>query len=337
MSDNLLFETTTLAGIIAALPQPRIGFAGKYFTRIIESEAEEIRFDIEGEDIRLAPFVSPLVAGKIVEGQTYATRSFRPAYIKDKTIFTPQAAMKRRMGEAIGGELSAPERVQLALADELASKVQRLERRLEWMAVQALLDGKVSVSGEQYPAVLVDFGRSAHHTKVLAAGSQWGQSGVSPLKNLHQWSDEAQSPITDWYLTQDAWAQLREHEDTWKRMELVRGTSSVQPDAVLGRDLTFMGVLDGFRLWVVPRVNVQHEDGSSTRLVPDGTVLGVADAWYEGARCFGAIRDLGSLLPGAWHVKSWEEPDPSARFLLLQSAPLMVPLRPDCSMRVSVL
>lgn len=333
---DLLFDIATLAGIIRALPQPRLGFSGKYFTRVSESSAAEIHFDVEGTDLRMAPFVSPLVAGKIMPGQGFTTKTFRPAYIKDKTVFTPGRALTRRLGEQIGGELTPEERLQLDIATDLDAKLARLERRIEWMAVQALYHGKVTVAGDQYPTTVVDFGRASGNTKVLTSGNKWGDAGVSPLNLLHTWSDEAETPITDWYMTADAYAIFRDHADTKERMDRVRGTSTLEQDAVLSRDLVLMGMVDGFRIWVVPKLNVTHEDGTTTRLVPDGTVIGVADAYFEGVRHFGAIQDVDHLRPGAYFAKSWTDPDPSARYMLLQSAPLLVPYRPNCSMRITV-
>lgn len=335
MSD-ILFDTATLQDVVRALPQPKLGFAAKYFTRVVESNDPEIHFDVEGTDLRMAPFVSPLVAGKIVPGTGFATKTFKPAYIKDKTPFTPARALTRRLGEKIGGEFTPEQRIELDIATEVAAKLLRLERRLEWMAVQALYFGSVTIKGEQYPETVVTFGRDSGNTVVLTGGNKWGESGVSPLKLLHQWSDAAETPITDWYMTADAYAIFRDHEDTVKRLELVRGTSTLQPDAVLSRDLVMMGMIDGFRIWVIPKINVTSEDGTTVRLVPDGTVLGVADAYFEGVRHFGAIQDLDKFVPGAHFIKSWTEPDPSVRYMLLQSAPLLVPYRPNSTFRATV-
>jgi len=334
--DDLLFDTATLQGVIRALPQPRLGFSGKYFTRVSESTDAEIHFDVEGTDLRMSPFVSPLVAGKLMPDLGFQTKTFRPAYIKDKKIFTPSRALTRRLGERIGGEYTPAQRLQLDIVGDVAGKQERLERRLEWMAVQALLDGKITISGEQYPTTLVDFGRAPGNTKVLTAGNLWGDADVSPIKLLHLWSDEAESPITDWYMTGDAFAIFRDHPDTVQRMDRVRGTSTLEQDAVLSRDLVLMGMVDGFRIWVIPKLNVIDEKGITQRMVPDGTVIGVADAYFEGVRHFGAIQDVDHLEPGAYFIKSWVEPDPSARYMMLQSAPLLVPYRPNCSMRITV-
>ncbi|CAN5858112.1 major capsid protein [soil metagenome] len=334
MSD-ILFDTATLQGVVRALPQPRLGFGAKYFNTIIESDSPEIHFDVEGTDLSMAPFVSPLVPGQIVLDEGFKTKTFRPAYIKDKKPFTPQRVTTRLLGEAIGGEYSPAERLQLALAQDLSKKLDRLERRLEWMAVQALMYGRVTVVGDYYPSRIVDFGRDSGNTIVKTTGNKWGDAGVSPLNDLHTWSDIAEAPISDWYMTPDLFAIFRDSDDVQKRMDMVRGTSTLQPDAVMDRNLVLMGMIDGFRIWVVPKLQVKNSDGTVARLVPDGTVIGVSDSYFEGVRHFGAIQDVEHFEPGAYYVKSWVEQDPSVRYLLLQSAPLMVPYRPNSTLRIT--
>lgn len=336
MSD-ILFDTATLQGVVRALPQPRLGFGAKYFNRVVESDTPEINFDVEGTDLRMAPFVSPLVPGQILNDKGFSTKTFRPAYVKDKTVFTPQRAITRMLGEKIGGEYSPAERLELAVATEMAKKLDRLERRLEWMAVQALLNGKVTVVGDYYPARLVDFGRSPNNTVVKTTGNKWGDSGVSPLNDLRAWAMVAEAPITDWYMTGDAYTPFLASQDVKDRMNMLRGSSTLQADAVLDRNLVLMGLIDGFRIWVIPKLSVEHSDGTIAPLVPSGTVIGVADGFFEGVRHFGAIQDVENFQPGAYYVKSWIEPDPSVRYMLLQSAPLMVPYRPDSTFRATVL
>lgn len=335
MSD-ILFDTATLQGVVRALPLPKLGFAAKYFQRVVESDDPEIRFDVEGTDLTMSPFVSPLVPGKIVVEEGFQTKTFRPAYIKDKKPFTPQRATTRMMGEKIGGEFTPAERLQLAIAMELAKKLARLERRLEWMAVQALYFGRVEVKGENYPTTVVDFGRDSGLSIVKAAGTKWTDAGVSPMDDLHLWSSLGEAPITDYFMTQDVYAVFRASADVKERMLWVRGSDTITTAAVLSRDLTLMGTMDSFRIWVIPKLEVKNEAGQKVRMVPDGTVLGVADNYFEGVRHYGAIQDVEHFEPGAYFVKSWVEQDPSVRYMMLQSAPLMVPYRPNCTLRATV-
>jgi hypothetical protein len=66
------------------------------------------------------------------------------------------------------------------------------------------------------------------------------------------------------------------------------------------------------------------------------TVL-VGSTGIDGVRHFGAIRDLkAGIQARQYFVKSWEEEDPSRRFLLMQSAPLLVPYRPNAVLSATV-
>jgi hypothetical protein len=54
-------------------------------------------------------------------------------------------------------------------------------------------------------------------------------------------------------------------------------------------------------------------------------------------KLYGCIKDLSAMYPVARFPKSWEEEDPSARFLLMQSAPLLVPTQIDSFLSAQVL
>ena len=75
-----------------------------------------------------------------------------------------------------------------------------------------------------------------------------------------------------------------------------------------------------------------HFDGTDeTPLMPvDKVLLGSSSAKTRLA--FGAIRDLGALMATEIFVKSWEQQDPSVRFVLMQSAPLPIPTQIDAFM-----
>ncbi|WP_051011295.1 major capsid protein [Bartonella rattaustraliani] len=81
-----------------------------FFGSIQTEEAEEIHFDIDQSKPRLAPFVSPFVAGCVVANEGFTTQSFKPAYVKDKRRFDANMPLKRSIGEKIGGALPASRR-----------------------------------------------------------------------------------------------------------------------------------------------------------------------------------------------------------------------------------
>ena len=77
---------------------------------------------------------------------------------------------------------------------------------------------------------------------------------------------------------------------------------------------------------------VAHLSPEECRLAPTGEVDGDAVP----VRHFGAILDHDSLVAEPYFPKSWLEKDPSVRYLLMQTAPLLVPYRANATFRAKV-
>ena len=93
------------------------------------STTKSFAIDVDAGKRRIAPFVSPLVAGKPVESRRIATTEFAPAYIKDKRALDPMRPVMRALGERIGGVLSAADREMANLAFEMEDQVQMVQRQ----------------------------------------------------------------------------------------------------------------------------------------------------------------------------------------------------------------
>jgi hypothetical protein len=337
-----IFSTDTLAAIVEDLRVPRSGFAQRHFTVISQDESEEIHFDIDNKPRRMAPFVSPLVGGKVVQSRGFRSATFKPAYVKDKRVFHPGRAIKRAKGERIGGGQYSPEqRLQILLVQDLQDQLEMLERRMEWMAAQALYAGAVTITGEQYPAQVVDFGRDANHTIVKAAGTKWGEAGVKPLDDLQDWSDRMVKntgvAMTEVTMTVDTWKVFRSDADVKTRLDRWRGNSTLQADAHQSEGRVFQGMVDQFAIYTYSGWVIDPETGTEGAILPAGTVIGTAGDAVEGVRHHGAILDHDSLQAQEYFTKSWLEQDPSMRYLLMQTAPLLVPYRVNATLRASVL
>lgn len=147
-----IFSTHVLAKVVENLPTPSSFLLDTFFPNIQTSEKEEIFFDVTDSKPRITPFVSPLLPGKVVNGNGYQTKSFKPAYVKDKRRFDANIPFKRMAGETIGGNLSNAQRYERALATTLQDQLDNLTRREEVMAAEILRTGKTIVSGDGYPA-----------------------------------------------------------------------------------------------------------------------------------------------------------------------------------------
>lgn len=337
-----LFSTDVLNGIVRNLKVPRTGILDRYFPSVQTEESEEIHFDRETGKRRISPFVSPLVEGQIVEEEGFQTDSFKPAYIKDKRPFDANRPFKRVIGEQLGGSLSPAARMEQIVAVTLADQLSMLTRRFELMAVKTLVDGKITIVGDKYPSTVVNFSRAAALDPAdLTGTARWSEAGSAPLDDLQTWSDlvvlqEGVAPV-DVILAVDVWKEFRKHADVKDRLDTRRvvGGGPLDLGAQLGEGMTFRGTIDGFNIFTYSGWYVDPADDVEKKIFPDGGVLMVGPV--EGVRAYGAIRDHDTLIAMPWFVKSWLEQDPSVRFLLLQSAPLMVPFRINATLSVDVL
>lgn len=337
-----IYSTTALNRLVQSLKRPQTALLSAFFGEVETSDTEVIYFDVENKKRRIAPFVSPLREGKLVEDEGYVTNSFTPAYTKDKRVHDPNKALKRSAGESIGGTMAPMDRHQANLARSSADQLDMLTRRKEVMASEVLRTGKVTVSGEGYPTTVVDFGRNAAHTVALTTTARWGESGVDPLANLKTWGltvlKNAGAKIEDVIMDVAAWelfaaaASVQQFLNTRPLSASSDGVTSVR-FAELG--LTYQGAIGNYRFWVYSDWYVD-EAGTELPILPDYTVI-LASRDLDGVQHHGAIRDEDAgLQPLEYFSKSWVVPDPSKRILLMQSAPLVVPYRPDASFCATV-
>lgn len=347
-----LFSTSVLARVVESLDEPASFLLDAFFPMVQTDPLgrEEIYFDIDESKPRLTPFCSPLIAGRVVEDQGYSTKSFKPAYAKDKRRFLPNAPLRRLRGETIGGNLTPMERRQAQLAESLEDQLEMLTRREEVMAAEALTTGKVTVEGEGYPTTVVDFGRDPALTVTLSGGARWGETGVKPLDGVEEWAaliqEKSGAVARDVVMDPKAWRIFRADEQVEKLLDLRRGGDPSLQVGPMARGqgqqkARYVGSIGDFDFWVYQDVYVDPDDETQATklLMPEHSVTmaarGDGDSGrggLEGARAYGAIQDeAASYQSTRFFTKSWLEEDPAVRWLLLQSAPLVVPYRPNAS------
>ena len=109
---SFTYDTNALVGVVPNLKVSQNFLLDRYFPNVITADTEEVSIDVDVGLRRMAPFVSPLVEGKLVEQRRFQTNIFKPAYIKDKRAPDLRRPVRRMIGERIGGELLGAERVQ---------------------------------------------------------------------------------------------------------------------------------------------------------------------------------------------------------------------------------
>ena len=64
-----IYDPVVLVGTVRTLLRPKAFLLDTFFPNVITATTEEVAIDVEKGNRRLAPFCSPLVEGKLVEGQ----------------------------------------------------------------------------------------------------------------------------------------------------------------------------------------------------------------------------------------------------------------------------
>jgi hypothetical protein len=344
-----LYSTATLLGVVRVQPVESSYWLDNFFGRQINFDTEEIMFDRVTSQRRLAPFVSPVVQGRVMRTRGYETRTFRPAYTKPKHVVDPNRVFSRLAGEGITGTLSADARWNAAVAENLREERNAIQRLWNWMGAMAIIHGEVTIAGEDYPTQVVNFGRDAGLTQILTLTARWGEADADPLgdiKDLRTLAfQKSGSPITRLTMGLDAFDRFFANEDVKKLLEgkdVARvSDSTLSALGSPGQPFEYRGVLQGAngqgRLEIYT-YNEQYEDetGATQPFMDSNDVVGTGPG-LQGTRCFGAIRDKRAGLQALpIFPKMWDQEDPSVTYTMTQSAPLMVPGNPNNSFRLKV-
>src|SRR5499427_3187510 len=107
-----------------------------------------VEFDFRRGRRKMAPFVAPLVGGKVMERQGYETRFYRaPRIAPVRALRTPDLEA-RLPGETIYNAGSPADRAAELLADDAIYLDEAITRREEWMCRCLLINGNINVNAD---------------------------------------------------------------------------------------------------------------------------------------------------------------------------------------------
>lgn len=347
---NNIYETSTLLGVLRQFEPVSNYWLSLCFNSTVQFDTEEVDFNKIQENRKIAPLVVPTAQGVPIYSAAEERFSLKPAYVKPKDPVSASRVIRRVAGF---GELnsSAPmspqQRYMAIVADILRQHREAIERRWEWMASEAIQHGTVTLEDEKYPRKVVDFKRAAAHTITLGVGNRWGDSGVSIMRNLETWKTMMRRAkfggvVNRVTVGTDAWDAMR--DDTEIR-DLLK--TDYNPNQRNGLDLN-LGVREGLEVEWVGRINgttdvyvysdyYEDENGNTVDFMDSRDVV-LTSPSVQGVRCFAAIQDVkAGFAPLAIFPKMWNAEDPSATFVMSQSAPIMVPMNPNATLRARVL
>lgn len=347
-NNGFMYDTNALIQVVPNLKLAQQFLLDRFFGNVVISDTEYVSIDVDVGKRRMSPFVSPLVEGKLVEQRRYQTNQFKPAYIKDKRAPDLRKPVRRMIGERIGGSMTGAEREAANLEAELTDQLDMLNRRLEWMAASALTTGTVTIAGEGFPTVVVDFGRDPSLTVAKAAGGKWTAANIasgaaSPSNDIENWAQQvlkkSGAVVTDVVFSTSAWQGFKLDPALVGAIIYPKFSDSgnnINPGAQVKLGAQYKGRWGNLDLWVYNDWFVD-DNNVEQPMIPDGSVSLVSDQLL-GTRAFGQILDPAfnyEALPYA--PKTWLENDPAQRILLMQAAPIVIPSRVNASFSAQVI
>ena len=348
-----VYDTNALIQVVPNLKVAQNFLLDTFFPNVVNSETEYVSIDVDVGKRRMAPFVSPLVEGKLVEQRRIQTNIFKPPYIKDKRAPDLRKPIRRMIGERIGGDMSAEDRLLANIEFEMADQVDMLNRRLEWMAASALVSGTVTVAGDGFDTALVDFGRDSALTVTLDSTHKWDASApatdgsyLTPAQCLEDWANLVLkksgaaptqvifTPTPFQFFTKDQSVRDAIVFDTSKLERYSKNQVQMAPEVQQGA--MYKGTWGSFDLFVYNDWYVDDVTNVETRMIADGVVV-LTSPYLQGTRAFGTIQDPEfNYLSMAYAPKIWAQKDPAQLFIMMQSSPIVIPSRVNASFSATV-
>lgn len=344
-----IYDTATLLAVMRQFEPVNTYWLDLCFPGTVLSEDEYIDFAKIDDKRRIAPLVVPTAAGRPIYSAAEKVFRVKPAYVKAKDAVTPGRMIRKRAGL---GELLAPTplspaaRYQAVVADILRTHRDAIWRRWEVMAAEAIQQGKNTLESETYPKTIVDYERDAGHTITLGSGARWGDSGVSILDNIQTWRTLMRNAKFGGVANRitvgtDVWEVMRQDQEIRDLLKVDYRPSNNGMGLNLGLreglEAEYVGRLSGtLEVWVYSDWYVDV-DGTTTQLLNSKDIVLTGPA-VSGVKAFGAIQDVAANIQATpIFTKMWDENDPSATLILSQSAPLMIPVNPNATLKARVL
>lgn len=331
MSEINIYSPRLLVAAINKIVAPRRFLIETFFHSQRCFDVEKVDIDIKKGNRDVAAFVHPFENGVLVENAGYETVTVAPGYTKEFMPVRPNQTVKRLFGEDLSKPLNPQQRLQRILGENLDTLDTRINRLEEFMAAQALINGKVIIKGKSMDHQ-VDFGYETGKQKIiLSGGSCWDTSTGDPMYDLDDWSEaiaERCGIAPDIVIVGKRVAKsLLDNQKIKDRLDIknfdvgqiqIRNTPEMKKKGII-----YHGTLAPSNLPIYSYSEKSYNPITNKveSLIPDDAVLvGSTNAGCE--MLYGLVQNLHALTGLPRFPHSWAELNGSARYVQLESAPL---------------
>jgi hypothetical protein len=304
------------------------------FTRVRKHTTRTIDIDIIEGNKKLAPFVSPVEGGVVVTKLGRKMSTVTAPRIRLKTPLSASDFNERAAGAAVyvtGTDKDRFKKEKIAL-EQQNLKDQAL-RRIHWMCAQALT-GKITVTQDNL-SFEIDFLFPTTHKPVLDGTNVWTDAGSNPVKDIRTWKRLGANKGHNLRLafsTPAATDALLKNEEARKMLD--NRAINVGQLVIDGTD--YIGRINGVDIYEFSEEYVD-DAGTSHPMLPDRTFTMLdPDARFD--MNYAAVEDLeaGGNVVTEFFSKQYEEKDPSAMWLLVESDPLPTVNQPGAVVHATV-
>lgn len=341
-----MYDTNTLLGVFREMEPASTYFRDLTTTSVVTFDDEYVDFEKVSESRKLAPLIVPMAQGRPIYKDASSVTRMKPAYLKPKDPVSPGRTIKRRPGENLfaPNATSPAQRYNTIIADIMRAHREAIDRREEWMVARGVIDGKVELSGPDYPTRMVDYQRDPSHTVTLST-TFWDDSTTYPIMDdIQEWIDRVRrakfgGPVSRITVGAEVLGVMLKNESVLAQLDMFRRGSNANLNTGLrsGEYVEYIGNIGpNIELWVNSDYYDTPDGNVETFLDPKTVVLSGPNV--NVVRCFGAILDdKAGFNAMPVFPKMWANEDPAVTYVMSQSAPLPVVVNPNNTLSAKVL
>ncbi|MCE5200556.1 MAG: major capsid protein [Armatimonadota bacterium] len=327
------YDTATMLEVVRATPRVKTFLRDRLVGGNIKPvETQDVMFDFVKGTRSMAPIVSRVIGGKLVEKQSVVTGKYRPPMLAPRGVFRGDEAFERMPGEVIGGAASPDERAAAYAAEQILAHETLIARRWEWMWAKLLSTGVISLEGEGVKDTIT----VGHTLNVVLNGADlWNTATADILGDIDDGCDEVIeacgiTPDT-LILGKDAAKCFMANEKVQKALDVRNfNVGSVNPRE-LPNGAVYIGTYGPVEIFRYPEWYRDDTTKASTPMIPVGAAILCCSQTRNPSQkmVFGAHFEVAEertyvseLIPRVWTDKP-----SNTRFLEVVSYP--VPIIPD--------
>ena len=295
-----------------------------------------IEVDITKGGRKLAPFVTDIEAGTIIESTRHQNRVIKTPRIRPKKPLTADDLLASKAPGQIyyaGGTGDIEPAKKMKIANEQKDLKNQIYNRIEWMCAQALT-GAMSVVQDNI-SFQIDYLMPAAHKIVNVGTDKWDDAGAKVKTQIQGWAqliiDALGFGPTICLCGADAAAALLDRVETDKWFD-ARSLNAGQFEWRASSN--YMGRAGGIDFYKYGS-KYENDSGVDTNLLPANKIYLIATQARFSIE-FGLITDLEAQVMGEIFSKAWLEKDPSVLNILAESRPLPVVWQPESIVEVQV-